>query len=68
MVCALPRVPFNLLLVAEFQEAWADPAWQPGTQAVEEPLEGAKTDGCDEQDQLAEGVHGHLGHIKDGGE
>lgn len=46
--------------MAEFQEAWADPAWQPGTQAVEEPLEGEKTDCGDDQDQLAEGVHGHL--------
>lgn len=46
--------------MAEFQEAWADPARQPGTQAVEEPLEGEKTECGDEQDQLAEGIHGHL--------
>lgn len=46
--------------MAEFQEAWADPAWQPGTQAVKEPLEGAKADCGNKQDQLAEGIHGHL--------
>lgn len=48
VLCVLPWVPLNLLLVAEFQEAWADPAWQPGTQAVEEPLESAKADCGDE--------------------
>lgn len=52
--------------MAEFQKAWADPARQPWTQAVEEPLKGEKTDSGNEQDQLAEGIHGHLGNIRDG--
>lgn len=45
--------------MGEFEEARADSGRRPWAQAVKEPLEGAKTHHRDEQDQLAEGVHGH---------
>lgn len=56
---SLPWVPLDLLFVGEFEEARADSGRHPGAHAVKEPLEGAKTHHRDEQDQLAEGVHGH---------
>lgn len=64
----VPGVPLDLLLVAEPQEALADPGREPGAHAVEQPLEGKETDHCDEQDELAEGVHGHLTNLQRGGE
>ncbi len=57
-VC-VPWVPLDLLFVGEFEEVRADSGRCPGAHAVKEPLESAKTHHRDEQDQLAEGVHGH---------
>ncbi len=57
-VC-VPWVPLDLLFVGEFEEVRADSGRYPGAHAVKEPLESAKTHHRDEQDQLAEGVHGH---------
>lgn len=57
-VC-VPWVPLDLLFVGEFEEARADSGRCPGAHTVKEPLESAKTHHRDEQDQLAEGVHGH---------
>lgn len=45
--------------MGEFEEARADSGRRPGAHAVKEPLEKEKTHHRDEQDQLAEGVHGH---------
>lgn len=68
-VCASsPGVPLHLLLVVEAREARADARGHPGTDFVEEPLEGEETSHRDGEDKLAEWVHGHPTTLQQDGE
>lgn len=64
IVIKSPWVPFNLLLISEAKEAWADAYGHPGADFVEEPLEGEEACHRDGEDKLAEWVHVHPTQLK----